>query len=64
MKQIDKPEWKESLECYLFIFIILLLFFGTIVMSGQLTGTDWISLFSKFTFDVNVDVLKQLFLLE
>ncbi|GGB31004.1 hypothetical protein GCM10011409_05460 [Lentibacillus populi] len=44
----NKPYWKESLECYLFVFIFMLLFIGTFIVSGQLTGTDWIAFFKQF----------------
>ncbi|MEW9676147.1 hypothetical protein ABRT01_08205 [Lentibacillus sp. L22] len=40
----NKPYWKESLECYLFVTITMILFVAGIVVSGQLTGTDWIGL--------------------
>ncbi|WP_157724832.1 hypothetical protein [Virgibacillus phasianinus] len=58
MKQNDKPYWKESVECFLFIFIIMLLFIGTFIVSGQLTGTDWVSYFGGVSWDINTDILK------
>lgn len=62
-KNNDKPYWKESLECYLSIFTFIFLFIGTVFLSGQLTGTDWISYFRQLSWEVNVDELKEIFLL-
>lgn len=45
----DKPYWQETLECYAFCLSIFVLFLGVIVVSGQLTGTDWIGLFKNLT---------------
>jgi len=43
----DKPYWKETIECYVFCFTLFLLFLGLVIISGQLTGTDWIGLFKQ-----------------
>lgn len=62
MKKNDKPYWKESLECYLFIFIVMSLFIVTFIVSGQLTGTNWITYFKQFSWEVDLNEFKELFL--
>lgn len=59
MKQSQgKAEWKEAFVCYLVILIILGAFLGTIAISGELTGTQWISYIRKFEWDINIDLLR------
>ncbi|MEN1968419.1 hypothetical protein WMZ97_10135 [Lentibacillus sp. N15] len=43
----DKAYWKEIIECYVFCFSLFLLFLAVMIISGQLTGTDWIGLFKQ-----------------
>ncbi len=40
---------KERFEYYVMSVIVLLLFFGTIVLAGGMTGTDWASYFPNFS---------------
>nr|GGG74531.1 hypothetical protein GCM10011398_19030 [Virgibacillus oceani] len=58
MKQNNKSYWKESLECYMYIGLFMFLFIGTFIISGQLTGTDWIGYFKGFSWEFNTDVFK------
>ncbi|NBJ70802.1 MULTISPECIES: hypothetical protein [Clostridia] len=65
MKQSqEKAEWKEAFVCYLVILIIFSIFLGTIAISGEIAGTHWMSYISKFEWDINIDLLRQLFFLE
>lgn len=65
MKQSqEKADWKETFVCYLVILIILSIFLGTIVISGEISGTHWMSYIRKFEWDINIDLLRQLFLFE
>ena len=43
MKQDEKSDKKQTLECYLMMFIILVAFFGTFILAGQMSGMNWIS---------------------
>lgn len=43
----DKPYWKETIECYVFCCTLFFLFLAIVIISGQLTGTDWIGLFKQ-----------------
>ena len=52
----DKPYWKETLECYVYIGLIMLLFLGIFMVSGQLTGTDWIGYMIKLIGEFNMDI--------
>lgn len=38
-----KSYQKQTLECYLVIFIIIIAFFGTFIIAGQISGMNWIS---------------------
>ena len=58
MKRNGKPYWKETLECYLVIFIIMFVFFGTFIVSGQLTGTDWAAYFWELSQGLNINIFK------
>ncbi|MBU8567048.1 hypothetical protein KM914_11475 [Virgibacillus pantothenticus] len=40
------------------ILIILGTLLGTIAISGELTGTQWISYIRKFEWDINIDLLR------
>ncbi|MBM7601546.1 hypothetical protein JOC34_003971 [Virgibacillus halotolerans] len=52
----DKPYWKETLECYVYIGLIMLLFLGIFMVSGQLTGTDWIGYMIKLIGEFSMDI--------
>lgn len=58
MEESNKPYWKESLECYLMIFIILFIFLGTIIISGKISGTDWIAYLRDLSQSLNMNMLK------
>lgn len=64
MKANKQSEWKEVLICYLVIFLILGLYVAVFLISGKITGMDWISYVCHLDIDVNVDLLRQLFLLD
>lgn len=54
----DKPYWKESLECYIIICLMMLLFLGVFVVSGELTGTDWIGYLKKLAGEFSMDIFN------
>ncbi|NWO12656.1 hypothetical protein [Virgibacillus sp.] len=60
----EKAGWKETIICYVVILIILSIFLGTIVISGEITGIHWMDYLRKFEWDVNIDLLRQLFLID
>ncbi len=43
----DKPYWRETIECYVLCFASFALFLGVIIVSGQITGTNWIGLIKQ-----------------
>ncbi|GIN89887.1 hypothetical protein J6TS1_37040 [Siminovitchia terrae] len=38
MKKLEKSYWRQSLECYFFIFILLLLFFSIMIICAKFIG--------------------------
>lgn len=57
-KRKDKPYWIESLACYLFIFAVIFLFLAVFIISGQLTGTNWLSYLKQLAGEINSDTFK------
>ncbi len=58
--QTDKPYWRETTECYLSIALYMAMFIGVFIVSGELTGTDWLSYFGHFTWTFNTEFFKDL----
>ncbi len=56
MTKKTKSYRKESLECYLYICLIMFLFLGILLVSGQLTGTDWIGYMGKLSSEWSMNI--------
>jgi hypothetical protein len=48
----NKSYLRESFECYIFLTLIMIFFFGVIVISGIITGNEWWEAID-FSWDVN-----------
>lgn len=61
MKRDEKSYKKQTIECYLLMFLILIIFFGTFIFAGQLNGMNWISYLSGLAEEINYILFTNLF---
>lgn len=61
MNTNEKSYIKQSLECVLGIFFILIVFFGIIVLTGEFNGMSWISYLSSLISNLNTILITFLF---
>ena len=52
MDMKNKSYLRESIECYAFVFIFSIFFFGGIIVVGEVSGHSWIGLFPDFSWDI------------
>lgn len=57
MEKNEKTYQKQTIECYLIIFIILFLFFGVFLIAGHVSGANWIGYISGLAKDLSFNII-------
>ncbi|WP_422124201.1 hypothetical protein DHX103_05115 [Planococcus sp. X10-3] len=48
----NKSYFRESIEVYLFVFLLAFIFLGGIIATGEISGQDWIGILPEFSWDM------------
>lgn len=48
----NKSYLRESVECYVLVFALSILFFGGIILTGEATGHDWLGLLPDLSWEM------------
>lgn len=60
MNRNAKSYKRQTLECYLTIFVVFVVFFGTFIIAGQLNGMNWIYYIGRLAKQLNITILAYL----